>query len=181
MAHQLLPSRKSCALKDWVVRLAVCMFCTAYKPLHHSTANVCDDDEDVLHVHLPQGNAVSLRHLYLMGSLDCVLISNLELAKHLTKLVIHHICPRNFAHFGWPADMANLQHIESDYMPFLIPQDVCNYSNLRVLAWNNCTADAVTTANITVSGSKFWRCAAIHETVPVGNPGLGKWESAASQ
>ena len=41
--------------------------------------------------------------------------------------------------------MANLQHIESDCIPIPIPQDVCNYSNLKVLAWNNCTADAVPT------------------------------------
>ena len=38
------------------------MLCTAYKPLHHCH---CDDDEDVLHVHLPQGNSVLLQQLYL--------------------------------------------------------------------------------------------------------------------
>jgi len=143
MAHQFLLICKSCALKEGCLGSAVCK---AFAQLTSLSISVYAD-EGLLHINLPQGNAVLLEQLSFMGFpglevLTCS-INNLDSAKHLTKLVLHDVNPENFVDSGWPADMANLHHIQTEGMTFPIPQEFCNYSKLRVLEWNRCTADTV--------------------------------------
>ena len=98
-----------------------------------SSVFAADRDEGLQHINLPQGNAVLQQQLSFMGLpglevLTCS-INNLDSAKHLTKLVLHDVNPENFVDSGWPADMANLHHIQTEGMPFPIPQGSATIAN----------------------------------------------------
>lgn len=83
---------------------------------------------------LPAGNTVMLQCLQLLGvPYDNYQLCNLRDATRLTCLEFRDMYPGRFDGYVWPDVMPALKVLIADCIPLAPPQELCGYTNLRLL------------------------------------------------